>query len=80
MPQALLVFAVYFTPETPNFGTFIGVAHPLEEFSYFYKVFVLFFFKCVYTHIWNKNYEKKLILKKIDFRVKNLLKILYYNV
>ena len=28
MPQTLLVFAVSFTPETPNFGTFGGVAHP----------------------------------------------------
>ena len=32
MPQSLLVFAVSLTPETPNFGTFAGVAHPLEEF------------------------------------------------
>ena len=28
MPQSLLVFAVSLTPETPNFGTFGGVAHP----------------------------------------------------
>ena len=28
MPQSLLVFAVSFTPETPSFGTFGGVAHP----------------------------------------------------
>ena len=28
MPQSLLVFVVSFTPETPNFGTFGGVAHP----------------------------------------------------
>ena len=28
MPQSLLVFAVSFTPETTNFGTFGGVAHP----------------------------------------------------
>ena len=27
MPQSLLVFALSFTPETPNFGTFAGVAH-----------------------------------------------------
>ena len=27
MPQSLLVFAVSFTPETPSFGTFGGVAH-----------------------------------------------------
>ena len=26
MPQSLLVFAVSFTPETSNFGTFGGVA------------------------------------------------------
>ena len=31
-PQSLLVFSVSFTSETPNFGTFDGVAHPLEEF------------------------------------------------
>ena len=36
MPQSLLVFAVSFTPETPNFGTFGGVAHPpLSENFYF---------------------------------------------
>ena len=28
MPTSLLVFAVSFTPETPNVGTFGGVAHP----------------------------------------------------
>ena len=28
MPQSLLVFAVSFTPEKPNFGTFGGVAYP----------------------------------------------------
>ena len=28
MPKSLLVFAVSFTPETPNFGTFGRVAHP----------------------------------------------------
>ena len=32
MPQSLLVFAVSFTQETPNFGTFGGVANPLEDF------------------------------------------------
>ena len=26
--QSLLVFAISFTPQTPNFGTFCGVAHP----------------------------------------------------
>ena len=31
------------------------------------------FYKCVYAHIWDLNYEQKLILKKIDFRVQNLL-------
>ena len=53
MPQSLLVFVVSFTPETPNFGTFGGVAHPLEEFWYFLKKNVTF--KCVYAHICNKN-------------------------
>ena len=28
MPQSLLVFAISLTSETPNFGTFGGVAHP----------------------------------------------------
>ena len=28
MPQSLLVFALSLTPETPNFVTFGGVAHP----------------------------------------------------
>ena len=28
MPQSLLVFSVSFTPETPSFVTFGGVAHP----------------------------------------------------
>ena len=28
IPQSLSVFAVSFTPETPNFGTFGGVAYP----------------------------------------------------
>ena len=53
MPQSLLVFAVSLTPETPNFGTFAGVAHPLEEFL----IFLNFVFKCVYMHIF-ENYEK----------------------
>ena len=44
MPQSLLVFAVSLTAETPNFGTFGGVARPLEEF-------LIRFFKCVYAHI-----------------------------
>ena len=46
MPQSLLVFAVSFTPETPKFGTFGGVAHPLEDFFIF--LFVLRF-NCVYA-------------------------------
>ena len=49
MPQSLLVFPVTLTSETPNFGTFGGVAHPpLEEFLTFFKIL---FFKCVYAHI-----------------------------
>ena len=35
MPQSLLVFAVSFTPETPSFGTFGGVAHPPPENFFF---------------------------------------------
>ena len=40
-----LVYAVSFAPETPNFGTFGGVAHPPEEF--FKKICFL----SVYMHI-----------------------------
>ena len=58
MPQSLLVFAVSLTQETPHYGTFGGVAHPLEEF------FFNFVFLSVYMHILKFNYEKKLILKK----------------
>ena len=47
MPQSLSVFAVSFTPETPNFGTYSGIAHPLEEL--FFKKKLLF--NCVYPHI-----------------------------
>ena len=36
MPQSLLVFAVSFTPETPSFGTFGGVAHPPPPEIFFY--------------------------------------------
>ena len=35
MPQSLLIFAVSFTPETPSFGTFGGVA--------FGEIFLIFF-------------------------------------
>ena len=45
MPQSLLVFAVSFTPETSNFGTFGGIAHPFEE------IFFKFVFFTVYMHI-----------------------------
>ena len=31
-----LVFAVSFTPEMPNFGTFGGVAQPLKNIIYFF--------------------------------------------
>ena len=53
MPQSLLLFAVLFTPETPNFETFGGVRTPLEEFK-------KFCFLSVYMHIFkikimNKN-------------------------
>ena len=62
MPQFLLVFAVSFTPETPNFGTFGGVAHPpWEFFLIFQKAFA--FYVCICTYL-KKSHEKKLILKK----------------
>ena len=34
MPQSLLFFYVSFTPETPNFGTFGGVAHFFKNFAF----------------------------------------------
>ena len=46
MPQSLVVFAVSFTPETPSFGTFGGVAHPPPM-----RIFLIFLFNCVYAHI-----------------------------
>ena len=48
MPQSSLVFAVSLPPETPNFGTFGGVAHSPEEFLIFY---IYFCFLDVYMHI-----------------------------
>ena len=59
MPKSLLVFAVSFTPEKPNFGT---SRTPLEKFLIFFKCLLL---KCVYAHISTLNY-KKMILKKIQ--------------
>ena len=35
MPQSLLVFAVFFTPEMPSFETFGGVVHPPPENFFF---------------------------------------------
>ena len=49
MPQSLLVFAVFFTPETPSFGTFGGVAHPPPENFFF--VCLILLSNCVYAHI-----------------------------
>ena len=57
MAKSWLVFAVSFTPETPNFGTFGGVAHPPWAFKFFLK---FLFFNCVYVHVSNLNYEKHL--------------------
>ena len=71
MPKSLIVFAVSFTPETPNFGTFGRVAQPLEEYFNFLKFLLL---NCVYAHISNLNYKNILILKKKEFghfRVQN---------
>ena len=48
MLKSLLVVVVSFSPETPNFGTLGGVAHPLEELLHFIKCSLL---KCVYAHI-----------------------------
>ena len=51
MPQSLLVFAVSLTPETPNFETFGGVAHPpppLRNFSFF-SIYV--FQVCICTYL-----------------------------
>ena len=58
MPKSLLVFAVSFTPETPNFLTFGGVAHPPRGT-------LKFLFLTVYMHIFsNLNYKKYLDIKK----------------
>ena len=67
MPQSLLVFEVSFTPETPSFGTFGGVAPPPPIiFLLFYKILL---FNCVYAHIGNLNCKNILILKKkIEYR------------
>ena len=59
MPNSLVVFAVSFMLGTPNFGTFGGVAHLLEDF---YFLFLLS--NCVYAHISNLNYKKYLDIKK----------------
>ena len=45
MPQSLLVIAVSFTPETPNSGTFGGVAHSPSG------IFFFFYFLTVYMQI-----------------------------
>ena len=49
MPQSSLVFAVSFTPDTPNFGTFGGIAHPPPpgKDSYFFN----FCFLTLFMHI-----------------------------
>ena len=44
----LLVFAVSFTPEMPNFGTFGRIAHPLRNFH----IFSNFYFLTVDIHIY----------------------------
>ena len=61
MSKSLLVFAVSFTPEMPNFGAFGGVAHPFKKIKFFKIVFI---FDCVYAHISNLNYKNILVLKK----------------
>ena len=64
MPQSLLVFAVSLKPETPNFGTFAGVAHPLRN----YLFFNFLPFNCVYAHNYLKfKLYKYLDIKKIEF-------------
>ena len=49
IPQSLLVFAVSLTSETPNFGMFGGIAHPLEDF--FNIIFKFLLYNCLYVHI-----------------------------
>ena len=43
MPQSLIVFAVSSTMETSNFGTFGGVVHSIEFFSYILNVYMHIF-------------------------------------
>ena len=61
MPKSLLVFAVSTTPETPNFGTFGGVALPLEELFSFFLIFVSKVCICTYLKfkLWKKIEVKK---------------------
>ena len=58
-------FAVSFTPETPNFGTFDGVTHPPLLSKY------------VYAHYAQFKFWKKLILRKINLSVQNPLTSIY---
>ena len=62
MYKSLSVFALSFTPVTPSFGTFGGVAHPPCKISYFLKK--ILFFNCVYVNISNLKYQNIFILKK----------------
>ena len=48
MPQSLILFAAFSRLETPNFGTFGGVAHPLRIICiifYFCKMCIMHIFE-----------------------------------
>ena len=66
MTQFLLVFAVFFMPETLILGRSVESRIPIEDFL------KKFCFLSVYMHIFQlKIIKKKIDIKKIDFRVQN---------
>ena len=61
MLKSLLVFSVPFTPETPNLGTFGGVAHPINKFFNFLK-------KNCFLTVYMQNISKLNYKKYFDIR------------
>ena len=39
MPQSLLIFSIFFTPETPILGRSVESRSPIEEFFIFFLIF-----------------------------------------
>ena len=61
MLQSLLVFAVSFMPEPPNFGASGGIAHPPLRI---FKFLIFFCFLSVYMCIFEIKIMKKIGIKK----------------